>query len=79
LFAPSLPPEVLQYVNKTLILTHASLEAAKPLPSILDIFVDATGLAINLTETTFITLNAESTLLRKIISAYMSPLSSFQS
>jgi hypothetical protein len=53
---------VLQHVDDTVILARASLEAAEPLPSILDVFVAATGLAINFIETTFITLNVEQTL-----------------
>lgn len=56
---PELPPSVLQYADGTLIITHASAEAAFKLKQILDDFASATGLCINFSKTTLIPMNVD--------------------
>lgn len=71
------PPSVLQYADDTLIIAHASPEAAEVLKTILDDFALATGLAINFHKTTFVPLHTDPTVANAIASHLGCPVSSF--
>jgi hypothetical protein len=71
------PPTVLQYADDTLIIAHASPDAASTLKDILDKFALATGLNINFHKTTLVPIHTDPNSSQLIASTFGCDLSSF--
>lgn len=70
-----LPPTTLQYADDILIITRASPEAATHLKSIFSDFAVATGLNLNFSKTTFVSINTMPDFAREIANILHCPTS----
>jgi hypothetical protein len=72
-----IPPATIQYADDTLILARASQQAATKLKEILQLFANATGLHINFSKTTLITMNVSPNQTQLIANALGTAISKF--